>query len=98
MVFTIRVGWKPTTSRARTNCYKFIDGEINSTIIQSEEEHIVNGVKLVSPYFKGENLNRLIHIIASHHKSKEYGSPVEPKSIGALIISDMNNLSSKVGG
>ena len=28
----------------KTNCYKFIDGEINSTIIQSEEEHITNGV------------------------------------------------------
>jgi 23S rRNA maturation-related 3'-5' exoribonuclease YhaM len=55
-------------------------------------------VKLVSPYFKGENLNRLIHIIISHHKSKEDGSPVEPESIETLIISDMDNLSSKVGG
>lgn len=39
---------------------------------------------------------RVEHLIASHHGTREYGSPVEPKSIEAFILASVDDLDAKV--
>lgn len=38
----------------------------------------------------------LLHCILSHHGSKEWGSPIEPMTLEAIILHDAENLDSKV--
>ena len=45
---------------------------------------------------KGTEYYQLLHIIQSHHGCKEWGSPVEPKTIEAQIIHFADNFSAKV--
>lgn len=82
----------------KINCYKFVEGGIGVCPTLSEQDHIINGVKLVSQYIQCNQLDELLHIVASHHKRKEYGSPVEPISNEAWIINIADELSSKIMG
>lgn len=82
----------------KMNCYEFSHGTIEITDIFKKQEHIINGIKLISQEIKSEKLNELIHILASHHNTKEWGSPVEPISNEAWIIHTVENLSSKIMG
>ena len=82
----------------KINCYKFVDGGIDVCSILSEQDHIINGVKLVSQYIRCDQLDHLLHIIASHHKDVTYGSPVIPISNEAWIINVADELSSKILG
>ena len=80
------------------NCYKFVEGGIGACPTLSEQDHIINGVKLVSQYIECNQLDELLHIVASHHKEKDYGSPVIPISNEAWIIHIADELSSKIMG
>ena len=82
----------------KINCYKFVDGGIDACPTLSEQDHIINGIKLISQYVQCEQLDDLLHIVASHHKEVEYGSPVSPISNEAWIISVTDELSSKIMG
>jgi 3'-5' exoribonuclease len=82
----------------KINCYKFVEGGIAVCPTISEQDHIINGVKLASKYIQCNEVDPLLHIIASHHKQKEYGSPVSPISNEAWIISLTDELSSKIMG
>ena len=82
----------------KINCYKLVEGGIGICPALSEQDHIINGVKLVSQYIRCEQLDELLHIVASHHKEKEYGSPVQPISNEAWIINIADELSSKIMG
>jgi len=82
----------------KINCYKLVEGGIGVCPALSEQDHIINGVKLVSQYIQCNQLDELLHIVASHHKKKEYGSPVEPISNEAWIINVADELSSKIMG
>ncbi len=82
----------------KIQCYKMGDGFILPTNILNEQGHIISGVALISKYIKSEQLDELIHIIASHHATKEWGSPIEPKSFEAWIIHTQEYLSSKIAG
>jgi len=82
----------------KINCYQFIDGAIDVLPIIAEHDHIVNGIKLASQYINSPQLDQLIHIIASHHKEKNYGSPVTPISNEAWLINTADDLSSKIMG
>ncbi len=82
----------------KINCYKLVEGGIGVCPTLSEQDHIINGVKLVSQYIQCNQLDELLHILASHHKEKEYGSPVEPLSNEAWIINVADGLSSKIMG
>ena len=70
---------------------------VNMTIgINEEEENLVSHISLgygmilmkmekISDF--PENLKReILHIILSHHGVKEYGSPVEPQTLEAIIV------------
>jgi len=63
-----------------------------------EQDHIVNGIKLVTENIESEKINEIIHTISSHHNLKEWGSPTEPKTNEAWIIHFIENLSSKLMG
>ena len=82
----------------KINCYKFVEGGIAVCSTISEQDHIINGVKIASKYIQCDEVDPLLHIIASHHKQKEYGSPVSPISNEAWIISLTDDLSSKIMG
>jgi 3'-5' exoribonuclease len=82
----------------KINCYQFVDGGIDTLPIIAEHDHIVNGIKLASQYITAPQLDKLIHIIASHHKEKDYGSPVTPITNEAWLINTADDLSSKIMG
>lgn len=66
--------------------------------------HIVIGIQLVGTYWaklpepiRAENkLRALQHLIASHHGTKEFGSPVEPMCPEAVILHFVDNMDAKV--
>jgi len=82
----------------KINCYKLAEGGIDVCATISEQDHIINGVKISSKYIQCTEVDQLVHIIASHHKEKQYGSPVSPISNEAWIISVTDDLSSKIMG
>src|SRR5271157_4602034 len=82
----------------KINDYVIRGDVISTTEIHLKQDHIINGVKIVSQEIKSAKLDELIHIIASHHNLREWGSPVEPKTPEAWIIHTLENLSSKIMG
>lgn len=82
----------------KINCYEITENGIEITDIFLKQEHIINGITLISQNIKSENIDELIHIVASHHNIKDWGSLIEPKSKEAWIIHFTENLSSKILG
>ena len=66
------------------------------------EDHIAIGIKIVSRQiarikdFPGDVESRLLHIIISHHGLKEWGSPVIPKTMEAVLIHNVDRLEAQV--
>lgn len=64
--------------------------------------HIVLGLMLVRETINGisgfpvELRAQVEHLVASHHGTREYGSPVEPKSIEAFILASVDELDAKI--
>lgn len=64
--------------------------------------HIALGLMLVREAINGiagfpaELRAQVEHLIASHHGTREYGSPVEPKSIEAFILASVDELDAKI--
>lgn len=67
--------------------------------------HIVIGIQLVALYWakipesarkNAAQLRALQHCIAAHHGTKEFGSPVEPSCIEAVILHFVDNMDAKV--
>jgi len=82
----------------KINCYEFSNGIIEITDIFHKQEHIIHGIKIISSEIKSVKLDELIHILASHHNTKEWGSPIEPITNEAWIIHLVENMSSKIMG
>ncbi len=78
-------------------CYDYKQQNIDITEIFLKHEHIIQGVKLVAQFIKSNKIDSILHIIASHHNLKEWGSPVKPNSIEAWIIHYADNISGKIG-
>ncbi len=62
--------------------------------------HIVLGIQLLDTFKANEILtknkyNHLRHLIASHHGLMQYGSPVLPSTVEAIMLTYIDNLSSK---
>ena len=65
--------------------------------------HIVRAVVLVEKAaaeidFPQEELRQLVHLILSHHGKLEWGSPVKPKTIEAILLHQIDLLDSRVQG
>lgn len=64
--------------------------------------HISQGVLILNKYVQEINdfpvhiSDQIAHIILSHHDELEYGSPVLPKTIEAIIVANADRLSSKM--
>ena len=48
--------------------------------------------------FPPDDLRNLIHLIASHHGTLEWGSPVRPKTLEAILLHQIDLLDSRVQG
>lgn len=82
----------------KINCYIEEGADFEHTDISNIQGHIIHGTKLITQYIKSDKLDSLIHIIASHHSEKDWGSPVSPSIPEAWIIHTMDNLSAKILG
>lgn len=65
--------------------------------------HIVRGIVLIESAaakldFPAAELRQLVHLIASHHGTHEWGSPVIPKSLEAVLLHQIDLLDSRIGG
>jgi 3'-5' exoribonuclease len=65
--------------------------------------HIVRGVVVVEQAaaelgFPAAELQQLVHLIVSHHGTYEWGSPVLPKTIEAVLLHQIDLLDSRVAG
>lgn len=65
--------------------------------------HIVRAIVLIETAaaaldFPEEDLRQLIHLIASHHGRLEWGSPVTPKTLEAILLHQIDLLDSRVQG
>ena len=64
--------------------------------------HIALGLILVREAINGlsgfptELRSQVEHLVASHHGTREYGSPVEPKTIEAFILNAVDELDAKI--
>ncbi|MCA9938093.1 MAG: HD domain-containing protein [Anaerolineales bacterium] len=66
--------------------------------------HIVRGVIIVEKAaaelddFPADALQQLVHLIASHHGQMEWGAPVTPKTLEAILLHQIDLLDSRVQG
>lgn len=65
--------------------------------------HIVRGVVLIEQAaaelgFPPAELQQLVHLIVAHHGTLEWGSPVVPKTIEAVLLHQIDLLDSRVAG
>ncbi len=65
--------------------------------------HIVRAIVLVEQAsaevdFPADDLRQLVHLIASHHGRLEWGSPVAPKTLEAILLHEVDHLDSRVQG
>jgi 3'-5' exoribonuclease len=65
--------------------------------------HIVRAITMVETAankldFPSEELRHLIHLIASHHGTLEWGSPIVPKTLEAILLHQVDLLDSRVQG
>lgn len=72
----------------------------NYTVEGSLLGHIILGIQLIDKFGAKEILPReiylhLIHLITSHHGQLEYGSPVLPSTVEAIMLTCIDNLSAK---
>ncbi|MCD6546384.1 MAG: HD domain-containing protein [Thermotogae bacterium] len=78
--------------------YNFEDLSFEMTNEGLLEDHIVIGIKLLTKAiqkideFPKEFEELLTHIVVSHHGLKEWGSPVPPKTLEAIIIHNLDRL------
>jgi 3'-5' exoribonuclease len=66
--------------------------------------HIVRAIVIVETAaaklknFPEDDLRQLIHLIASHHGTNEWGSPIVPKTLEAILLHQIDLLDSRVQG
>jgi 3'-5' exoribonuclease len=87
---------------------KTIEYDISKSFSFSEDGrlvgHITRAVVLVEKAavelgdIPEDKLRHLIHLIASHHGTQEWGSPVVPKTIEAVLLHQLDLLDSRVQG
>lgn len=87
---------------------KAIEYDISKSFSFSEDGrlvgHIMRAVVLVEKAaaelsdFPEEELRHLVHLIASHHGTQEWGSPVVPKTLEAILLHQIDLLDSRVQG
>jgi 3'-5' exoribonuclease len=78
------------------------DGVVEYTVAGRLKGHLVIGCELVGRSAEGikdfpeELLVQLQHLILSHHGRHEFGSPVVPMTVEAMILSFVDDLDAKM--
>ena len=81
-----------------------IEGEFAFTEDGRLVGHIIRAIAMVETAAAALNtlspdqLRQLIHLIASHHGTLEWGSPVSPKTLEAILLHQIDLLDSRVQG
>jgi 3'-5' exoribonuclease len=71
------------------------DGRLVGHIVRAIVEVELAAARLDFPQDK---LRQLVHLIASHHGTQEWGSPITPKTIEAILLHQIDLLDSRVQG
>ncbi len=87
---------------------KAIEYDISKSFSFSEDRrlvgHITRAVVLIEKAaaelddFPEDELRHLVHLVASHHGTQEWGSPVVPKTLEAILLHQLDLLDSRVQG
>jgi 3'-5' exoribonuclease len=87
---------------------KVIEYDISKSFSFSEDGrlvgHIIRAIVMVEKAatelgnFPEDSLRHLVHLIASHHGTQEWGSPVIPKTLEAILLHQLDLLDSRVYG
>ncbi|WP_420640971.1 3'-5' exoribonuclease YhaM family protein [Candidatus Leptofilum sp.] len=87
---------------------KTIEYDISKSFSFSEDGrlvgHITRAIVMVEKAaaelgdFPEDKLRHLVHLIASHHGTQEWGSPVVPKTLEAVLLHQIDLLDSRVQG
>jgi 3'-5' exoribonuclease len=89
----------------KVNTYTFNElGVAKQTVVEKTVGHIFCAMSLVKTAFEdgmvdveAQFITEVLHCIAAHHGTREWGSIVEPQSLEAGIVSRMDYLSSRNG-
>ena len=83
---------------------KIFEYKTDLTVTMTPEGKLLGHIFIGSNYIKEhapkdmpqDLLDELIHIILSHHGELEFGSPVKPRTIEAIIVSRLDDTSAKI--
>ena len=81
-----------------------LDGEFGT----SDDGHLVGHITRAAIYIESEakkfgqinetDLRELLHLVVSHHGTLEWGSPVQPKTLEAILLHQLDLMDSRVQG
>lgn len=86
---------------------KAIEYSVDTTFDFSEDGrligHIIRAIVMIETAaremdFPEEKLRHLVHLVASHHGKLEWGSPVQPKTVEAVLLHQIDLLDSRMQG
>ena len=80
-----------------------VDGEFGFTEDGRLVGHIIRAIVTVEKVaadlnFPEDDLRQLVHLLASHHGTLEWGSPVVPKTLEAILLHQADLIDSRVQG
>ncbi len=81
-----------------------VDGEFAFSEDGRMVGHIVRAIVIIEAAaaelntLSPEQIRHIIHLIASHHGTLEYGSPATPKTLEAILLHQIDSLDSRVQG
>ena len=89
-------------SRVKQNIQNLLGDEILSKHIKERNYSLQKEIilKTLIQEFNGSDAKvkpKILHIIASHHNLKEWGSPIHPNSAESWIVHYADNISGKIG-
>jgi len=82
----------------KEQCYEIKDTKIEDTQVGKLVEHISLGIEIAGKWIESKYIDKIIHVIASHHNLKEWGSPVQPQTSEAWIVHLADMFSAKLLG
>jgi 3'-5' exoribonuclease len=80
-----------------------IEGSFSTSTDGKLVGHIVRAIVMIEKAaaeidFPDDVLQQLIHLIAAHHGTQEWGSPVVPKTLEAILLHQIDLLDSRIQG
>jgi 3'-5' exoribonuclease len=86
----------------KTSEYRLVNSGIERSTVGELLGHLIVGIEIIHRYaeqveeFPQDLLTELDHIILSHHGEVDWGAPIQPKTIEAMIVHSADNADSKI--